>query len=496
MADDEFEYLQPGFEPTTLTVPRLRSILVAHNVPYPSSAKKPDLVALFHQHVAPQARNLLSAQSRTKRSARGIEDVASSQGSTVEDDNDDYMYDAAPAATPARRSTRRSTRLASEDIVEPTPRTSRRTVAKTPTTAKRASSKHARIEEDGEHAVEEHGAKRHSSARTRYSEPPPHLPIPIPVSAPKAESEYGYSAAEPVYHEGPESPFSRENPFQSGSSPPSGYRSKSGERRRTTMGASADRERRKTKETRRRTDGLASIKQDDGIVVPSKATFEMPDDFQAGEEFTPEEQQDLVKLEQKGDTALVRRPRKKQRKSGFAKAAPWTVLLAMLGGVATVWRQEKLNVGYCGVGEPSNTLGGVEIPEWASFIQPQCEPCPQHAYCYSDLKTVCEPDFVLTPHPLSAAGLIPLPPTCEPDSEKVRRVKAVADFAVESELRTRNAQYECGEIASPEISEPELKKTVSAKRSRRMTDEEFEELWGSAMGEIVGREEVESRVEG
>ena len=136
------------------------------------------------------------------------------------------------------------------------------------------------------------------------------------------------------------------------------------------------------------------------------------------------------------------------------------------------------------------------MPEWASALQPQCEPCPQHAYCYPNLETVCEPDFVLTPHPLSVNGLLPFAPTCEPDSEKVRRIKQVADFAVESELRERNAKYECGEIKKPHVSEEELKATVSVQRSKRMTDEEFDELWDNALGEIVGREEVTSKVDG
>lgn len=475
MADDEFAYLQPDFDPSGLTVPRLRSILVAHNIAYPSSAKKPDLVNLFNDKVAPQGKKLLRAQTQTKRSTRGIVDVPSAE-SSVAGDADEDDENTIPVATPARRSTRRSTRLASEDIVEPTPRTSRRAAAP-PSTAKRASSKHARIEED-EDLPEERHIKRQAQ--------PKKVPVEEPV----------------FHHEGPESPFSKDNPFQSGSSPPSAARSKSGDRRRTTLGTSTDRERRKSRDARRRTDGYSSARQNDGIVVPSRSTFDMAaphahsldDPVSPGEEFTPEERQELIKAEQAGETAIIRRPKRKQKKSGFTKAAPYTVLLAMLGGVATVWRQEKLQVGYCGVGEPTNMLGGVEIPEWASFLQPQCEPCPQHAYCYPELRTSCEDDFILTPHPLSAGGLVPLPPTCEPDSEKVRRIKTVADFAVETELRTRNAEYECGETSTPEISEPELKEAIKEKKSRRMTDKEFEDLWGAAIGEAVGREEVEVRV--
>lgn len=489
---DEYAYLEPGFDPSSLTVPRLRNVLITHNVTYPSSAKKPDLIALFNEHVAPQARKIKDVQSKTKRSTRGIVDVSSSNASTLDDEEPEE-----PPATAPRTSRRTTRSRIPEDMVEATP--SRRTT-RTPGTVKRSSSKHARLVEEDDQIEEQHDPKRLASSRKSRLPVSPAPPI-------KQESD------EPVYRRGADSPFSADNPFQSGSSPPSAARSKSGDRRRTTLGPVVDKDRRKSRDLRRRTDGYAATKQDDGIVVPSSQTFEMPvarlrqpakeeevqeEDFYAGEEFTPEEQMEIVRSRaQNGERDILPPRRKKQaKKSGVTKAAPWTVLVAMLGGIATVWRQEKLQVGYCGVGQPSPSFAGVEIPEWASFLQPQCEPCPQHAYCYPELKTVCENDFVLTPHPLSLGGVIPLAPSCEPDSEKVRKIKAVADYAVDTQLRERNAKYECGEVKVPEISEQELKKVVSAKRSRRMTDEEFDELWEPALNEMIGRDEVVSRVDG
>jgi hypothetical protein len=132
------------------------------------------------------------------------------------------------------------------------------------------------------------------------------------------------------------------------------------------------------------------------------------------------------------------------------------------------------------------------------FVEPECEPCPPHAYCYEDFTVRCEPDFILKPHPLSLGGVVPLPPTCEPDGEKVRRVQAVADKAVE-ELRYRRAKFECGEPAEPEgapvdspsIEEEELKEVLSQKRSKRMNAEEFDDLWTAAIGEVKARDEVQ-----
>jgi len=236
---------------------------------------------------------------------------------------------------------------------------------------------------------------------------------------------------------------------------------------------------------------------------------ELSDDHvPAGEEFTPEETMDLVRARAKSGELNVVPPRRrvKQRSStSVAKIAPLSILLAMLGGFAFVWRQEKLEVGYCGIGsQPTTELGGVEIPEWAKALQPQCEPCPPHAYCLRNLEARCESDFILKPHPLSLGRLVPLPPTCEPDSDKAQRIVTVADRAVE-ELRERNAKFECHEPlpgnygkspASPAISEDQLKESMSTQRRKKMSQEDFEELWKGAIGEILQRDEIVSDIDG
>jgi len=112
------------------------------------------------------------------------------------------------------------------------------------------------------------------------------------------------------------------------------------------------------------------------------------------------------------------------------------------------------------------------------------------------MEVSCEQDFILTQHPLSLGGLWPLPPTCEPDGEKGRRVQAVAARAIE-ELRERRAKWECGSLVDDkgkevkvEMPEQELKKEVGKKRRRGMSEQEFEDLWQGALGEIMSRDEV------
>ncbi|KAF2743882.1 hypothetical protein M011DRAFT_409687 [Sporormia fimetaria CBS 119925] len=478
----EYWYLDRGVDPTKITVPELRSILLKHGVNYPSSAKKPVLLGLFEEHVLPQAEKLHQAQARTKRSTRGIEDVPCSTASTTSstDDLDETLIAPTPSA---RRSTRRTTRALSEEQPSRTTRS-----GKTP--SRTIPTKHARgsdVESDEQPVVR----------RNRKSATPAVRDAP----------------AEPVtWHDhGPASPFTQENPFQSGSSP-AAPDTASRDRRRRTMGVE-HRERRKSEANRRRTHQPQVEQHDGGIVVPTRRTFDVPvtrpqedtplagesDVIEAGEEFTPEEQQDLVRQREatgQADTRLSGQQKPRSKAKGTLKAFSLTLLTTAAAVLAGAWRQEKLAVGFCYVGRDATSLAGVEIPNWASDLIPQCEPCPPHATCYPNLELVCDKDFVKKEHPLSLGGLIPLPATCEPDSEKTRRIGLVADRTVQL-LRERNAKYECHEpdttgqvVQSPQLSETELKQELLSIKRKDMSQEEFDELFASAIGEVVNRDEV------
>ena len=422
---------------------------------------------------------------------------SSREGTVNGDDEGAGLMPPPPVPATSSRKTKKSSRASTEESADELQN------GRKSTGGRKSSSKHARAS-DGE-GDPEVGVKRPLVRKTRKSEVTPTVKI----------EEHEQSAVRPPLGE---SAFSHENPFQSGSSP---LTPSEGRRRSTATGV----DRRKSSSRRRRTEGIHSaesthVKQEDGIVVPSAKTFEVPvarlrrskveekpqDTVEAGEEFTPEEQLELVRERAANGEVDILPPRKKrraQKSSGVSKSAPWVVIMTLFAGYAAWWRREKLEVGYCGIGKPSTSLTNVQFPEWATILQPQCEPCPQHAYCYETMETRCEHDFVLNPHPLSLGGLIPLPPTCEPDGEKARRVKAVADRAVE-ELRERRAKWECGdlvdekgkEVPAVEIDEAELKKEVSRKRRKGMSESEFEDLWKGALGEIIGREEVTSQFDG
>jgi len=512
---DDLDYLQDGFDPASLTVPRLRSILVSHNINYPASAKKPQLIEIFTENVLPQARKILAQRARARRTSKGITD-ADSQDSTVGDE--DSMP---PPPTPRTRTRKPSAKARAAEESEsdnmPTMRSAARRTPRASSPVKRSSratspvkkaprpsSKHPRSDTE-ETGTDENELQR-TVRKSRKSEV---------VKTPNIKVEESNGGVGDARRE---SAFTFDNPFQSGSSPPSG-RTSSGERRRRTLGSSVSKDpsrRKSTPSTRRHTEVPQA---DDGIHPPTSSTFQIPvsqlnglkdydeNGVEVSEEFTPEEHLELVRERAKNGVNSLGPRRPKKQQGGFNKSGPiWMILLTMLTGYAFWYRKEKIEVGYCGVGRDAHQVvpANVPAPDWARILfEPQCDLCPQHAYCSDNYHTQCDTDFVLNPHPLSLGGFLPLPPTCEPDGEKVRRVKAVADRAIE-ELRERRAKWECGNlvdeagISAPtvEIEEEELKKEVSKKRRKGMGEVEFEELWLGAIGEIKGRDEVVSGSEG
>lgn len=501
MADqDELYYLQPGFDLNTLTVPRLRQILVAHDISYPSSSKKADLVDVVSTELLPQARKLLRERDRVRRTSRGITDVPSSQEGSTYDEDDERELMPPPPAPKTPRSRKSRTQL-NQDEIEPTPRTARR--SKTP--SNRRSTKAPRYS-DAETTETEQERVPASSRKSRKSTPGTVAVAQTPtVRVQEANNKRGSLEAD-------ESPFTQDNPFQASSSPPSdSKRAPSSSRTRKSIGTSSTR-----KSTSRRRTSPIEVKRE-SVEFPVSHLSTGADGIETTEEFTEDAQEEL-KDEMAHDRRLIKSRTKDMKKlqrkpkSTVAKAAPWTLFVTALSAVAAWYRQEKVAVGYCGVGQEQWSLTQIDgIPEAVhEILQPQCEPCPQHAICYPNMKAECEYDFVLKQHPLSFGGFIPLPPVCEPDSEKERRIKHVADKAIEV-LRDQRAAYECGgttslstsseqssssstTLVSPvkaEVAVEVLKETVSKRKRKGMSEDEFEDLWRGAYDEILNRDEIE-----
>lgn len=467
MADDE--YLEEGWDPRSVTMPRLRSILVTHNVDFPSTAKKALLVQLVEDQVLPQAPKIRAQKARAKRSSMGIVNAGS-----AEDVNNWADHDLAPHSTfrrsksPRKSSAPRSNRVKSEEVDEAA-------IFSPPKRASRSVSRALSHADEDTEPPTPRGARR-TSRRTV-----------TPSVKEESESEPELADA------GDESVFTDENVFQSGSSPPTVTRTPRNSRR------SGGFESRNTQSSRRTTSGNNQLS-----VQKQRSRRSTPfEEVEPTEEFTPDEQLELEEAASNGEVVMP--PRQKTQAShgpGWLSRVLPPFIFVLIALYATWYRQEKIAVGYCGLGRPAKEVIPPDVPfpdSLLPFVEPQCEQCPAHAYCYSNFEARCEPDFILRPHPLSLGGLVPLPPSCEPDGEKARRIQAVADKAIE-ELRDRRAKFECGELKdnegniedSPSINEEELKETVSRKRSKKLNSVEFEDLWKAAIGEVTAREEVEA----
>ncbi|OOF99169.1 hypothetical protein ASPCADRAFT_204831 [Aspergillus carbonarius ITEM 5010] len=525
---DGLEYLAPDFDLNSLTVPRLRSILVSHDVPYPASAKKAQLIGILEAEVLPQARKLLRERERVRRTSEGITDMGNRATSVVSDY--DEQHDAPtrdsmpPPPTPSSVSTatggRRGRSRAS--VRASTADTEERNATATPSMSSRKSvprsqSRRYRTSDTESHenllatplATDTTTPRKSTTRKVRRSEMTPSVNPEPPFSAIKLEPKE-------------DSVFTDDNPFQSGSparwdhkSPrPSSHRSERKSNSRFSLDSPAF-----SNSLRSRKSATPMDMYDPYGATPSKrSSLEFPisnyrtpqkdfapvkyedeeSEFSGGEEFTPDEQ---LALEREHADLMYNAPSRRPQKQGTAsRAAPWVIIFVLFASFGAWWRKEKIEIGFCGIGKPTWSLAETRVPEWANVIEPQCEPCPPHAFCYPNFEARCEHDFLLKAHPLSLGGLVPLPPTCEPDSEKARRVKAVADKALEA-LRDRRAKWECGELArdgqeaaGAEVSEFDLKQEVGRQRRKGMSDTEFDDLWKGALGEVMGREEVVTKV--
>ncbi|KAJ7046744.1 Man1-Src1p-C-terminal domain-containing protein [Mycena alexandri] len=100
-------YLDPDFDPASLTVSQLLGVLGYHNIVYPSAYSKPKLIALFNSEIQPRASKF--KKDRLKAQASIASDDGITDGVTGEPLTESRK------APPVRRSSRRLSRAPSED---------------------------------------------------------------------------------------------------------------------------------------------------------------------------------------------------------------------------------------------------------------------------------------------------------------------------------------------------------------------------------------------
>ncbi|EPS37907.1 hypothetical protein H072_8421 [Dactylellina haptotyla CBS 200.50] len=537
MEDEEF-YLQPGFDASSLTIPQIRSILLKHDIDYPSNVKKAKLVEIFETQLTPQASAILNKLGKVKASSKGI--VNAEDYGTIGE------LDVTP--TPKKRASRRKASsvvtdddgTTGDEEVVASMRRSRRAVtpkrAASPVKRGRKSSVRPEVTDDDEPAVVEATPKprrgRRSLAATKTPEPmlPPREPTPEPEPEPEPETATS-NESEPA--------FSSENIFQLGSSPrlppPSENRRRSMPVKETPKKADSSRRRtegvvpatRKSPEvidfnrgspTPVKMVSIAKFKsmtpehkiralQDEiennnaemesrmfGNDVYIKEEDESNLSMEPGEEFVPDEALE-VELEDENANAVTSLARRRAGSSNVTTtmfSILYTLITIAILGYGVWWREEKLKVGYCGIGKP--VVKNPDFPDWFNALTPDCEPCPPHAICRERLTTECYTDYVVVPHPFSLGGVVPLAPTCQPDSEKIRRVSVLSD-AVTKRLRDRAAAIECGTVKvvkdEPEgLLEKDIKDALYSMKSPTLSDIQFTELWDNAVQDLEKKEEI------
>ncbi|BFZ58372.1 inner nuclear membrane protein enriched at telomere/subtelomere region [Savitreella phatthalungensis] len=163
-----------------------------------------------------------------------------------------------------------------------------------------------------------------------------------------------------------------------------------------------------------------------------------------------------------------------------------TALLTLLAAAAALalaqYRAEKITAGYCYIDS---------VPHPQQPFKPVCQPCPEHGTCMPGFKLRCNDGFV----PSGGFPQLGFSPSCVPDTERLRRVRLVADEAVR-ELRTQNARAVCTGDITPELTVADLHESLLARKSAAVSREQFDELFNHAIDEVQARDEIVQETNG
>ncbi|KTW25785.1 hypothetical protein T552_03398 [Pneumocystis carinii B80] len=189
----------------------------------------------------------------------------------------------------------------------------------------------------------------------------------------------------------------------------------------------------------------------------------------------------------------------KRKKISFIKFLVVFIFGTSIAALVGIWREETIRVGYCNVEikETSNTYSLIRKKFPRIFLDNlfiYCKPCPEHAICYPNFKLVCQKDYILASNILSFDGLIPIAPSCIPDTEKLRKVHIIINEIIQM-LRDKNTKLECGtsKLLKGEkegISENDLEKYLWEMKSPDIDDEQFQELLSDAFKDISTYDEI------
>ncbi|KAK9353970.1 Man1-Src1p-C-terminal domain-containing protein [Lipomyces doorenjongii] len=447
---DDLSYLEPNFDPQKLRVPELRRVLLMHDVPFPSSAKKAALVELFKQHITPNSANLLAAKE-------GF-------GGAVPDIVDASITSSLPSSEPPK-SARKSTARKSTTVRSRTPAGSRR--------------------------------------KTTFGGDTPQPEIKSENEKPKVADET--VKGEIKIDEG--SSFSSENPFQT----PRTRTSPKGTTRKKSSLTSVKREvapkfsitppvaKPTTPNVLVSPKAVSSPAGESDFGTPVKFSSEL---FLPDQPEYPEGQSDGFESEEYEVETPEVLERRAEELAGYNNAATFvfpfkifTAWIIVLLGFSYLmwWRNEKFTVGYCEVEGSGRYIPELPDHSFRKLVEPDCTPCPPHAVCFANFRAECEPDYVYVPSVWSLGGMMPFAPKCVPDTEKLQRARILMEESLQL-LRERYADVQCGSGGKgqndPTVAVVDLRAKLYSIKSPSLPDDAFQELWEQAVKDLVEQEEV------
>ncbi|KAI9635585.1 Man1-Src1p-C-terminal domain-containing protein [Dioszegia hungarica] len=626
------EYLAPDFDPFTLKVPQLRSILVEHGIPFGAVIKKSDLIDLFEDNVRPKASKLLGKSSGVKASAKGIISVSESGEESlveapvkkprgrprktpiVEVMDDSPEPDAAPPSKRLRARSRMSVDTEGADTQPSVKSTSsrrstlntsrKRTPAVTPEVVPPLPVASSSRKSRQSSAATQHATP--SSAATRHITPDAgdKTPVPAPrsilkkdtaihfVDQPEADSEADEiprhtpvkrkASRTPRRSDGEESGFSDVNPFQSGSDQAA---RKELRRRKSSVGPAqtpASPQQETPRQPRRSEPAPMSFTPGSTLrrVGPSRESLRAPPDevreqmmqdreLQEAEEHNQVVSTKLNEISSRdresppqvtittvyeatpvpaSQNALVKRAQDKlQVVPAASRTVPLSALFLVLLSWVAQWKHASSAIGFCdtggatnnvillreskidnaqaciarnaalqldsAVGQPSTELvrcDTTSLPLLPFMPRPTaCSPCPPHAVCEAGNLAACEPEYILSHHPLSVfsaltdglPGMEPrtFPPSCKPDTARKRLIGGVAQ-EVEGYLAQGRGKVVCAGMGKEDgrkgegerfgMEEETLREMFDARRDPKFTKEQFDEVWEAALRDLVEHEDI------
>lgn len=165
----------------------------------------------------------------------------------------------------------------------------------------------------------------------------------------------------------------------------------------------------------------------------------------------------------------------KYYKAQFIKIIVIWLALLLFSFILAIYRQERIQVGFCGCGTESN----ISLLFKLFNIRLKCVECPDHGVCYPYSQLSCLPEYIMS-QPLfwSFWGLIPTYNTCVLDSTKVKKINKIVKSVLDL-LSRRNANIKCGDGLDREagLSWKQIVETIDQRLANDFNDKNYAYIW-------------------